>query len=178
MLKNLQPRYLQVKNKIIGEIISGNYPDGTFLPPEKTLMEQFNVARNTVRTALKELEKEQIILKQQGRPSIIQRKYIDIKPEAKPLKIAWLDTSPCRIGASGTFRDFPEYRYPCIAKKTFNLIISHYPMLSKEDLSELDFSAYAGVITNGVSPEPDIVQLLKKNTRFDLYRPYDQYSCP
>jgi DNA-binding LacI/PurR family transcriptional regulator/DNA-binding transcriptional regulator YhcF (GntR family) len=161
MMRNNQPKYLQVKNKIITQIASGIYPDGTLLSAEKELMEQFKVSRNTIRAALKELGKEQIILKQQGRPSIIQRKYIDNNSEKKPFKIAWLDSS--RIGMELTvyFNIFQNIA-TLSTQKNIQLDYISLPMLNSEDMDNLDLSEYAGVITNGTALTSDMVKLFKK----------------
>jgi DNA-binding LacI/PurR family transcriptional regulator len=163
MIENPQPRYIQAKNKIINRIVYGIYPDGTFLPAENELMKEFNVSRNTIRRALKELENARVILKQQGRPSIIQQQYVDVKTEARTLKIAWLDT--VKIGAALPIH-FEIFRNiaTLAAQKNIQLDYISLPMLSRDALAGLDFSGYAGAITNGISSEPDMIQLMKNTS--------------
>lgn len=64
--KNSATLYSYVKNHIMKLIVSGNYPEGSQLPTEYTLMDDLNVGRATVRTALSQLENEGVIYKKQG----------------------------------------------------------------------------------------------------------------
>lgn len=54
----LLPKYLQVKNYILGKINSGEYKKGKKLPSERELSEKFGISRMTARYALTELIKE------------------------------------------------------------------------------------------------------------------------
>ena len=64
--ENSATLYSYVKNYIMKLIVSGNYPEGSQLPTEYRLMEDLNVGRATVRTALSQLEDEGVIYKKQG----------------------------------------------------------------------------------------------------------------
>ncbi|MDU1887944.1 MAG: winged helix-turn-helix domain-containing protein, partial [Enterococcus faecalis] len=44
--------YLEVADQIKEDILSGNYPVGTFLPTETELEEMFNVSKITIRRAI------------------------------------------------------------------------------------------------------------------------------
>lgn len=48
-------------------IIEGKFKPGEFLPPERELSRQLQVTRNTVREALRQLEKERLVSIRQGR---------------------------------------------------------------------------------------------------------------
>lgn len=162
MIEKNQPRYLQVKNEIISRILSGDYPDGTFLPAEKVLMEQFKVARNTIRKALMELGKERIVLKQQGRPSIVQRRNVNSnKKLSEVLKVAWLDTARVGEGQSIHIEIFQNFA-TLAARKKIQLDYFSLPLLSADNISQLDFSTYAGVVTNGLTPSGEAVELFRR----------------
>ena len=47
------PVYFQIKDQLFQEIEEGVYEIGERLPPERELIERFNVARMTVRQAIK-----------------------------------------------------------------------------------------------------------------------------
>jgi len=50
-----EPRYLQLRALIEGDIRSGTYPVGSLLPKEERLAERYGVSRHTVREALRGL---------------------------------------------------------------------------------------------------------------------------
>lgn len=52
------PLYFQLKELIMDEIKSGNYPNDTLIPTEKDLSESFLISRTTVRQAITELVQE------------------------------------------------------------------------------------------------------------------------
>lgn len=58
--------YINVKNKICGQIYKGIYRDGERIPAERVLAETLNVSRVTLRKALELLEEEHLIVKEVG----------------------------------------------------------------------------------------------------------------
>lgn len=53
-----QPRYRQVKNHVLANIRSGDWPPGTRVPSENDLAAQFGIARMTANRALQELTRD------------------------------------------------------------------------------------------------------------------------
>jgi DNA-binding LacI/PurR family transcriptional regulator len=86
---SIQPKFKQVKDWIIEQIKSGEMPDGSFLPSETDLCNLLKVGRTTVRAAIEELNKENIIVKQQGRRSIVNASNIR-NEEKQRMRLAWL----------------------------------------------------------------------------------------
>lgn len=68
-----RPLYRQVEAAIRKEILEGKSP-GDVLPPEPELAELFSVSLVTVRQALAELAKEQLIVRQRGRRTCVAPK--------------------------------------------------------------------------------------------------------
>src|SRR4051812_21941540 len=65
------PLYKEVKRRIMGELISGEWKPGTAIPAEKRLSERFSVSIGTVRKAIDELVAENILIRQQGRGTYV-----------------------------------------------------------------------------------------------------------
>jgi GntR family transcriptional regulator of arabinose operon len=70
--KKFEPRYIQVANVIRQKIQDGVWEDGDAIPPEKTLCEQFGIARGTMRQALQLLESEGYLWREQGRGTFVR----------------------------------------------------------------------------------------------------------
>jgi GntR family transcriptional regulator len=58
-------------------IIQGNYPPGTALPKEESLVKLFGVARATVRRALADLENEGLVKRRHGRGTFVRGDLTD-----------------------------------------------------------------------------------------------------
>lgn len=57
---------------ILGKIQRGELPEGMQLPAERGLAEQYNVARNTVRQALRRLESDGVLTRSVGRGTFVR----------------------------------------------------------------------------------------------------------
>ncbi|GAB4086330.1 GntR family transcriptional regulator [Myceligenerans cantabricum] len=64
--------YQRIADQIRDRITTGELAEGTKLPSESQLMEEFATSRNTVRNALGELESEGLISTAQGRGSFVR----------------------------------------------------------------------------------------------------------
>ncbi|WP_018250192.1 GntR family transcriptional regulator [Orenia marismortui] len=72
--KDSRPLYMLVKEKIDEKIEQGDYKPGDRLPSESKLSENFGVSRATLREALRVLEKEGKVNRQQGIGTFITEK--------------------------------------------------------------------------------------------------------
>lgn len=59
-------KYIEIRDLLFSKILKGEFPNQTFLPPERDLCEFFQMSRITVRAALKYLEQDGIIQRVQG----------------------------------------------------------------------------------------------------------------
>lgn len=65
------PLYVQLKDKLLKDI-KMNYKVGDIIPAEIKIEKQYEVSRITVRKAIEELEKENIVEKKQGRGTFVK----------------------------------------------------------------------------------------------------------
>lgn len=68
------PLYQQLAELLKEGISTGRYKQGQKLPTELELCELYHVSRNTVRGALRQLEKENLLLRQQGKGTFVSKK--------------------------------------------------------------------------------------------------------
>lgn len=61
------PLYTQVENALMAMLEQVPYCDGEYLPGENALMEEFSVARHTIRSALQSLSDKGLITRERGR---------------------------------------------------------------------------------------------------------------
>ncbi|WP_122892964.1 GntR family transcriptional regulator [Arcobacter peruensis] len=73
--KNGIPLYLQLKEKIL-EDIKLNYKVNDIIPTEGKLEEKYKLSRITVRKAIEELEKDNIVIKKQGKGTFVKEQKI------------------------------------------------------------------------------------------------------
>ena len=91
-------QYLQVTtgasgifNRIRAAIINGDYPYNARLPSERSLAKQFSVARGTIRAALEQLERANLVRKKFGSGTYViynaKFEQDDIAEETSPLEL-------------------------------------------------------------------------------------------
>ncbi len=71
--KVLHTKHLEIYNWLIEQINTKRICVGDQLPTEKSIMEQFNVNRTTVRTALSKFEKADMIMRRSGKGTFLIR---------------------------------------------------------------------------------------------------------
>lgn len=69
--KQNMPTYLGIYNALYSDIINGVYPPNELLPGEIALSEKYGVSRNTLRQALAILSEDGMIIKSQGKGTIV-----------------------------------------------------------------------------------------------------------
>ena len=77
------PRYVQLADIFRQRIARGTWPKGEMLPTIEQLMEEFAVARVTVRQAVKVLSDEGLVTPRRGRGTLIN----DVPPKRRPLRV-------------------------------------------------------------------------------------------
>lgn len=65
------PKYIAIKNQLLEDIKKGTYEVGEAIPSDNELMKSLNVSKSTITQALKSLEAEGYISRQQGRGSFV-----------------------------------------------------------------------------------------------------------
>ncbi|MBP3962677.1 GntR family transcriptional regulator [Paenibacillus lignilyticus] len=71
------PLYVQIKEKILGDIQSGLLKPGEAIPPESLLSETYSVSRATIRQAVTELVFAGFLQRQQGRGTFVNKPKIE-----------------------------------------------------------------------------------------------------
>ena len=65
------PKYMLIKNEFVQKIESGYYRPGDLIPSDNELMRTLNVSKSTITQALKCLEAEGYIIRQQGKGTFV-----------------------------------------------------------------------------------------------------------
>ncbi len=73
--KNGIPLYLQLKEKLL-EDIKLNYKVNDIIPAEGKLEKKYEVSRITVRKAIEELERDNVVIKKQGKGTYVQEQKV------------------------------------------------------------------------------------------------------
>lgn len=63
--------YVQIYGIFLEKIASGEWPDGTMIPPEDELCRIYDVSKITVREAIQDLVREGYITRQQGKGTFL-----------------------------------------------------------------------------------------------------------
>jgi GntR family transcriptional regulator len=68
----MKPRYSEVADQLLLNIITGKYPIGSSLPSEAELCHEYGVSRHTVREAVRVLQTRGLVSRQQGRGTYVE----------------------------------------------------------------------------------------------------------
>lgn len=95
--RKLALRYVQIADLIRQRIARGTWPEGHQLPTLDRLVEEFGVARVTVRQAIRLLAEEELLSPQQGRGTFVLRRphherFISVYTTLEELSRAYRDT--------------------------------------------------------------------------------------
>ena len=71
--KHTLPKYQDIGETLIRQILAGEYALNTLLPTEKQLCEQFSISRHTAREALRHVEKTGLVERKQGSGTLVKR---------------------------------------------------------------------------------------------------------
>lgn len=67
-----RPPYLVVADQLRDRIATGEFPPGTQLPTGRELATEYDVAPNTVLSAIRELRNESLVVSKQGRGTFVR----------------------------------------------------------------------------------------------------------
>lgn len=147
-----QPKYKQVKDLILENIRENIFPDGSFLPPENELMKKFSVSRNTIRTALKQLRDEGIIITRQGQQSQVDAgKVINGGPRRK---LAWLDVG--YVGNEDVYFEIFKHLSYCAENENMSLDYINFQFGASIENFIRNSSSYEGIVITGRINERNI----------------------
>lgn len=71
----MTPKYVQIKNQIISQILKGTYSPGQKIESESQLMERFHVSRHTIRQAIGELVLKGWLYRIQGGGTYVSNRF-------------------------------------------------------------------------------------------------------
>ncbi len=145
--------YVRVIDYIKQEIRVGNLGIGSRLPPERTLAEQLNVGRNSVREALRILEIMGIVTSTQGAGHFIAGNFESSLVETMSIMFLLNKLS---------FQQVSQLRY-ALEKQAYALAALH---ISEDDLRELQ--TIISRLDMGVSEEENV--LLDKRLHYTIAR--------
>lgn len=179
----------QVYEAILTEIVQGRYPEGSKLPPEASLAQEFAVSRPVVREALARLRDDGLIQPRQGAGSFVLR-----RPDKALLRFAPIgsiaDIQRCfefRLAVEATAARLAAGRCDAAALKTVEAALhSHNEAISSGTLSvESDFAFHTAVADASGNPffsttlrsleEPAKTAMLL-NRQLSLYNPAERLT--
>lgn len=100
------PLYMQIADRLLQMVRSGELAPGDQLPPELDLAERFEVGRVTVRKAIDELTRERLLVRRRGKGTFIAERKI----ERKLVDVASFTARMEALGLSATSRLLEVHR--------------------------------------------------------------------
>jgi GntR family transcriptional regulator len=66
-----RPLYSQIRDLLIGRMVSGDWRPGHMLPSEFKIAEEYGVSQGTVRKAIEDMEAEKLVVRRQGKGTFV-----------------------------------------------------------------------------------------------------------
>jgi len=66
-----RPLYSQIRELLIGRMVSGDWRPGHMLPSEFKIAEEYGVSQGTVRKAIEDMEAEKLVVRRQGKGTFV-----------------------------------------------------------------------------------------------------------
>lgn len=116
------PSAVVVANTLRERVLNGEYRDGSWLPTERELAEEFGVSRTIIRRAIEELERQNLVVRSPRCRPVIRRSVVSaFRQEVLRLTLGlWIWPSATFPGAStilrGIYRTLDANRYRLIVE--------------------------------------------------------------
>lgn len=112
IFSDASPRYLQIADLLRQRITRGQWPLGEKLPSLELLVEEFGVARVTVRQAMELLTREGLVSPQQGRGTFVtgqpaQQKWLKVHTTLDELARTYRDDKPEMVSSEESLATAP-----------------------------------------------------------------------
>ncbi len=170
------PQYRQLYELLRKHILSGVYEEGSLLPSENELCAAHSMARPTVRHALDSLVKDGLILKKQGKGSIVRKPprnigILSISGTASAIGVSYLKTD---ILQKPEIRSWPEsfaFELSELEKESGCIYMERLRYVEGEpvfyDINHLP-NVYLPRITNRSFENKSLFEILRKHYQIEI----------
>ncbi len=142
------PYYIQLKEQILKNITSGQWPPGFKLPTERELAGELGVSRNTVGQAYQELEGEGVISSAQGRGTFVTGSGAVLQRESRKEKVLHIVDAAMEeaVSMGFTIDDFVSFVHVrgMEKKAALSRLKVAFVESNREQLEEFEREAYLG----------------------------------
>lgn len=170
------PQYRKLYELLRKHIITGVYEEGSLLPSENELCAAYNMTRPTVRHALETLVKDGLILKKQGKGSIVRKPpqnigILSIAGTASAVGVRYLKTD---ILQKPTIKTWPEvfpFELSELEKESGCIYMERLRYVDEEpvfyDINHLP-NIYLPRITNRSFENKSLFEILRQNYQIEI----------
>lgn len=170
------PQYRKLYELLRKHILSGVYEEGSLLPSENELCAAYEMARPTVRHALDTLVKDGLILKKQGKGSIVRKPpqnigILSISGTASAVGVRFLKTDILQKPKIKTWSENFPFELSELEKESGCVYMERLRFVDDEpvfyDINHLP-NIYLPRITNRSFENKSLFEMLRKNYQIEI----------
>lgn len=170
------PQYRQLYELLRKHILTGIYQEGSLLPSENELCALHNMTRPTVRHALESLVKDGLILKKQGKGSIVRKPpqnigILSIAGTASAIGVRYLKTDILQKPTLKTWPEIFPFQLSELEKEAGCIYMERLRYVENEpvfyDINHLP-NIYLPRITNRSFENKSLFEILRKHYQIEV----------
>ena len=170
------PQYRQLYELLRKHILTGVYQEGSLLPSENELCAVYNMTRPTVRHALDSLVKDGLILKKQGKGSIVRKPpqnigILSIAGTASAIGVRYLKTDILQKPALKAWPDIFPFKLSELEKEAGCIYMERLRYVENEpvfyDINHLP-NIYLPRIANRSFENKSLFEILRKHYQIEV----------
>ncbi len=170
------PQYRKLYELLRKHIIEGVYQEGNLLPSENELCAAYQMTRPTVRHALDSLVKDGLILKKQGKGSIVRKQIqnigiLSIAGTASAVGVRYLKTDILQKPVIKTWPDVFPFELSDLEKESGCIYMERLRYVDEApvfyDINHLP-NIYLPRITNRSFENKSLFEILRKNYQIEI----------
>ncbi len=170
------PQYRKLYERLRKHIVEGVYEEGSLLPSENELCAAYEMTRPTVRHALDSLVKDGLILKKQGKGSIVRKTpknigILSISGTASAVGVRYLKTDILQKPMIKTWPENFSFELSELEKESGCIYMERLRFVDDEpvfyDINHLP-NIYLPRITNRSFENRSLFEILRKNYQIEI----------
>lgn len=170
------PQYRKLYELLRKHIVEGVYEEGSLLPSENELCAVYNMTRPTVRHALDSLVKDGLIIKKQGKGSIVRKQIqnigiLSIAGTASAVGVRYLKTDILQKPVIKTWPDVFPFELSDLEKELGCIYMERLRYVDETpvfyDINHLP-NIYLPRITNRSFENKSLFEILRKNYQIEI----------
>jgi GntR family transcriptional regulator len=174
------PKYVRIQQELLDHIRSNRWVPGSKIPSEAELCEQYQVSRGTIRRALDELERQGLINRSPGRPTVVNTPKIPLLSSGFRTDIARKGMKPGTQVLAIRAAKVPLDIAPLLLVDKHTTVLLIQRVITADDVPIIIESAHVARLVDTITAEEvqstSLLELIPAKCHVNLARAVESYE--